>query len=365
MDFPGPGSYNPEKAQLSNRKGAIGESISPQRISGVTIPKNSQERCVFNEGEVVSPGPAMYSTAMASDRMNAACWVKNKSNSNFDRQKRSFDSRSLSNMESLPGPGQYWEGLVDSKLQTCKGSKFPMNARKTIFDIIEQAREKRPGPAEYTTRRMFDNRKVVDYEKRLVTSSLSSASSKNFGVLPINASSRQSNVKSRTKVRNNFNTHNIEESACDQSDTVRLTSKSALQTPFDLLYGPQNLNLMLHTFRKPKTSRKKHATTMQLDQNNRQPNTSTIGTSCYYDKGKSSSRSRVRSLERQGTERSKIVAKPKNSEKKLGAKMFNYRDLQNLKALIEQGQLNSLSPANKGLKSLIMSQEKRKRKKKN
>ena len=100
---PGPGSYDHTSSrfnsiQHSSRVSSQRQSeqdMSPQRriaSSVSTIPRHSGERCIFEEGETDSPGPARYSMAEAQERLEQASWIKSKNKtSNFSRAKRSVD----------------------------------------------------------------------------------------------------------------------------------------------------------------------------------------------------------------------------------------------------------------------------------
>ena len=84
MITPGPGSYEHLNSHYStinqsSRGTAAGATEQdhqqmkqlPNRraASGLTIPKYRGERCVFEEGETYSPGPARYSMAEAQEKM--------------------------------------------------------------------------------------------------------------------------------------------------------------------------------------------------------------------------------------------------------------------------------------------------------
>ena len=80
-----------------------------RKKNGISIPRDQAQRCVFEEGQIDSPGPAGYNIDVAMKNMESNNWIKRKLHSNFNRQKRSIDleERSLEARASIPGPNHY------------------------------------------------------------------------------------------------------------------------------------------------------------------------------------------------------------------------------------------------------------------
>lgn len=114
LDTPGPGSYEISNINLqqmmdssigasSNQTGELHKAPFQRRVaSGVTIPQYKGERCVFEEGETDSPGPARYSMAEALNKLETGSWVKRcVLNPNFNRAKRSVGNGNLDQQSGL------------------------------------------------------------------------------------------------------------------------------------------------------------------------------------------------------------------------------------------------------------------------
>ena len=114
--------------------------------------KDESERCVWEKGEVYSPGPAMYEPIEAAKRLKSNVWVKKINESNFNRVERTTGVDDMSpERANNPGPGHNYNPLTESgfDIRQSKGTTmFPRTVRKTFFDQpAELARkETRPGP---------------------------------------------------------------------------------------------------------------------------------------------------------------------------------------------------------------------------
>ena len=60
-NMPGPGTYEPPE-NFEDPQDIIAKG---KRLKGVSMTRDESERCILNEGRNVSPGPQMYSSAIA------------------------------------------------------------------------------------------------------------------------------------------------------------------------------------------------------------------------------------------------------------------------------------------------------------
>ena len=81
----------------------------------------------------------------------------------------------------IPGPGHYSKEDATASQRTKGGNQFTKAGRVTYFDKVELASAKKPGPADYGKKRMFDNKQMVDYSKRLSTLNISGVDSDGYG----------------------------------------------------------------------------------------------------------------------------------------------------------------------------------------
>ena len=86
-----------------------------------------------------------------------------KQKSTFSRKKRTMEVGELkfSEIAAIPAPNHYKNTIMKDKDNALYFNKAP---RKTGF---EAPRFSNPGPGDYGSKRMFDNKTVVDYSVRL------------------------------------------------------------------------------------------------------------------------------------------------------------------------------------------------------